>query len=65
MWRYKCTLEPELIFDLATRNGITLPTDPVYASVETLKQRYVYLRVEEDFGVVDAVCVRLLEICPG
>lgn len=43
------TLEPELIFDLATRNGITLPTDPVYASVETLKQRYEHFSNLDDF----------------
>ena len=33
------TLEPELMFELAARNGVTLP----YASVETLRAAY-------DFG---------------
>lgn len=43
------TLEPELIFELAARNGITLPTDPVYTSVETLKKRYEHFSNLDDF----------------
>ncbi|KAJ5440323.1 Adenosine/adenine deaminase [Penicillium cf. griseofulvum] len=43
------TLEPELIFELAARNGITLPADPVYTSVETLKTRYEHFSNLDDF----------------
>lgn len=43
------TLEPELIFELAARHGITLPEDPVYTSVETLKKRYEQFSNLDDF----------------
>ncbi|CAI7596542.1 unnamed protein product [Penicillium bialowiezense] len=43
------TLEPELIFELAARHGITLPEDPVYTSVETLKKRYEHFSNLDDF----------------
>jgi adenosine deaminase len=43
------TLEPELIFELAARHGITLPSDPVYTSVETLKKRYEHFSNLDDF----------------
>jgi len=43
------TLEPELIFELAARHGITLPNDPVYTSVETLKKRYEHFSNLDDF----------------
>lgn len=42
-------LAPELTFDLASRNGIKLPDDPAYASVEALKARYERFTSLDDF----------------
>lgn len=43
------TLEPELLFQLAKKNNITLPEDPVYASPETLHERYQVFTCLDDF----------------
>ncbi|KAF7547941.1 hypothetical protein G7Z17_g7377 [Cylindrodendrum hubeiense] len=43
------TLEPELLFALADKNGIALPDDPVYASPETLRERYQNFTCLDDF----------------
>jgi adenosine deaminase len=42
-------LTPELIFELAARNGIPLPTDPVYTSISTLSKRYEHFTSLDDF----------------
>ncbi|KAK8094134.1 Adenosine deaminase [Apiospora hydei] len=46
------SLEPELLFELAAKNGVTLPSpaaDPAYASVEALRQRYEAFTGLDDF----------------
>jgi adenosine deaminase len=44
------TLEPELLFQLAKKNGIALPTDdPAFASIETLHTRYRNFSNLDDF----------------
>lgn len=43
------TLEPELLFQLAEKNGVPLPNDPVYASPEALHQRYADFSCLDDF----------------
>ncbi|KAF4977568.1 hypothetical protein FZEAL_5939 [Fusarium zealandicum] len=43
------TLEPELLFSLASKNGITLPDDPAYVSPETLRERYGCFTCLDDF----------------
>lgn len=43
------TLEPELLFSLAEKNGIALPDDPVYASPQTLRERYQNFTCLDDF----------------
>ncbi|KAI5458135.1 hypothetical protein BGZ63DRAFT_363293 [Mariannaea sp. PMI_226] len=43
------SLEPELLFTLAEKNGIKLPDDPVYASPETLRDRYQRFTCLDDF----------------
>ncbi|KAJ5238390.1 hypothetical protein N7468_003009 [Penicillium chermesinum] len=42
-------LTPELTFQLASRNGITLPDDPAYASVDALKNRFERFTSLDDF----------------
>ncbi|KAK8862059.1 adenosine deaminase [Apiospora arundinis] len=45
------SLEPELLFELAAKNGIVLPSgdDPAYASIEALRQRYEAFTGLDDF----------------
>ncbi|KAI1098968.1 adenosine deaminase [Jackrogersella minutella] len=45
------SLEPELLFELAAKNKITLPvaTDPVFASAESLRRRYETFENLDDF----------------
>lgn len=43
------TLEPELLFELAAKNNVSLPDDPVYASAETLHERYQQFTCLDDF----------------
>ncbi|KAI2465779.1 adenosine deaminase [Annulohypoxylon bovei var. microspora] len=45
------SLEPELLFELAAKNGITLPvsTDPAFASAESLRRRYEVFENLDDF----------------
>lgn len=43
------TLEPELLFQLAKKNDIQLPDDPVYASPATLRERYGRFTCLDDF----------------
>ncbi|KAK8134327.1 adenosine deaminase [Apiospora sp. TS-2023a] len=46
------SLEPELLFELAAKHGIALPSpaaDPAYASVEALRQRYEAFTGLDDF----------------
>ncbi|KAL7623724.1 adenine deaminase [Parahypoxylon ruwenzoriense] len=44
------SLEPELLFELAARNNVTLPsTDPAFASAESLRKRYEEFQHLEDF----------------
>ncbi|KAI1442182.1 adenosine deaminase [Annulohypoxylon stygium] len=45
------SLEPELLFELAAKNGITLPvsTDPAFASAESLRKRYEVFKNLDDF----------------
>ncbi|KAG4222034.1 Adenine deaminase [Phytophthora cactorum] len=45
------SLEPELLFKLAAKNGITLPvsTDPAFASAESLRKRYENFQNLDDF----------------
>lgn len=43
------TLEPELLFELAAKNGVTLPDDPVYASPSSLRERYGRFSCLDDF----------------
>ncbi|KAH8434122.1 adenosine deaminase [Aspergillus melleus] len=42
-------LTPELIFQLAAKNGVQLPQDPAYESVATLTQRYGHFTSLDDF----------------
>ncbi|KAF9883827.1 adenine deaminase [Aspergillus nanangensis] len=42
-------LTPELIFELAQKNAITLPSDPAYTSPKTLTQRYGNFTSLDDF----------------
>ncbi|PLB48958.1 adenosine deaminase [Aspergillus steynii IBT 23096] len=42
-------LTPELIFQLAAKNGVQLPQEPAYESVETLTQRYGNFTSLDDF----------------
>ncbi|KAI4862420.1 adenosine deaminase [Hypoxylon rubiginosum] len=45
------SLEPELLFQLAAKNNVTLPssTDPAFASAESLHQRYETFQNLDDF----------------
>ncbi|KAK7948630.1 adenosine deaminase [Apiospora aurea] len=46
------SLEPELLFELAAKNGVALPSpaaDPAYASVEALRKRYEAFTGLDDF----------------
>ncbi|OAQ61076.1 adenosine deaminase [Pochonia chlamydosporia 170] len=43
------TLEPALLFSLASKNNIPLPPDPVYTSSETLVARYQRFTSLDDF----------------
>ncbi|KAI1389222.1 adenosine deaminase [Hypoxylon trugodes] len=45
------SLEPELLFELAIKNNITLPisTDSAFASIESLRERYQNFRSLDDF----------------
>ncbi|KAI0384743.1 adenosine deaminase [Hypomontagnella monticulosa] len=45
------SLEPELLFELAAKNGIVLPTsvDPAFASAESLRERYEDFQNLDDF----------------
>lgn len=43
------TLEPELLFSLAEKNGIKLPEDPVYESADKLRERYGRFTCLDDF----------------
>lgn len=43
------TLEPELLFDLAAKNNISLPQDAVYSSPKTLRERYANFTCLDDF----------------
>ena len=48
------SLSPELLFELAAKNNITLPQDdPAFESVETLYHRY------DRFSSLDDVCTSL------
>src|SRR3954453_5610511 len=46
------TLEPELMFELATRNGVTLP----YADVEAVRAAYVFEDLQSFLDVYYAGC---------
>ncbi|KAI0180701.1 adenosine deaminase [Hypoxylon sp. FL1284] len=45
------SLEPELVFQLAAKNNVTLPTstDPAFASAESLRRRYENFQNLDDF----------------
>ncbi|KAI1401987.1 adenosine deaminase [Hypoxylon fuscum] len=45
------SLEPELLFELAAKNNVTLPasTDPAFASAESLRKRYGSFQNLDDF----------------
>ncbi|KAI1374737.1 adenosine deaminase [Hypoxylon crocopeplum] len=45
------SLEPELLFELAAKNHVTLPasTDPAFASPESLRKRYEHFQNLDDF----------------
>jgi adenosine deaminase len=51
------TLEPELMFDLARRNGVRLP----YASVEDVRQAYVFSDLQSFLDIYYAGCRVLLK----
>jgi adenosine deaminase len=51
------TLEPELMFELARRNGISLP----YASVEELRRAYVFSDLQSFLDIYYAGCRVLLK----
>ena len=46
------TLEPEMMFELARRNGVTLP----YASVEDVRRAYVFSDLQSFLDIYYAVC---------
>jgi adenosine deaminase len=50
------TLEPELMFDLARRNGVSLP----YASVEDVRRAYVFSDLQSFLDIYYAGCQVLL-----
>src|SRR3972149_10448780 len=50
------SLEPELMFELARRNGVTLP----YASVEAVRQAYVFGNLKSFLDIYYAGCRILL-----
>lgn len=50
------SLEPELMFELARRNGVTLP----YASVEAVRQAYVFGNLQSFLDIYYAGCRVLL-----
>ncbi len=50
------TLEPELMFELARRNGVSLP----YASVEDVRQAYVFSDLQSFLDIYYAGCCVLL-----
>jgi adenosine deaminase len=51
------TLEPELMFDLARRNGVSLP----YASVEDVRRAYVFSDLQSFLDIYYAGCRVLLK----
>jgi len=51
------TLEPELMFELAQRNGVSLP----YASVEDVRRAYVFSDLQSFLDIYYAGCCVLLE----
>src|ERR1700737_4387906 len=51
------TLEPELMFDLARRNGVNLP----HASVDDLRRAYVFSDLQAFLGIYYAGCRVLLK----
>jgi adenosine deaminase len=51
------TLEPELMFELARRNGVTLP----YASVEDVRRAYVFSDLQSFLDIYYAGCRALLK----
>ncbi|KAB8219961.1 adenine deaminase [Aspergillus novoparasiticus] len=42
-------LAPDLIFELAKRNNVSLPNEPAYESIETLSHRYGHFTSLDDF----------------
>ena len=50
------SLEPELMFELARRNGVSLP----YASVEAVRQAYVFGNLQSFLDIYYAGCRVLL-----
>ncbi|KAE8383422.1 adenine deaminase [Aspergillus bertholletiae] len=42
-------LSPDLIFELARRNNVSLPNEPAYESIETLSHRYGHFTSLDDF----------------
>ena len=51
------TLEPELMFELARRNGVRLP----YASVEEVRRAYVFSDLQSFLDIYYAGCQVLLK----
>jgi len=51
------TLEPELMFDLARRNGVSLP----YPSVDELRRAYVFSNLQSFLDIYYAGCQVLLK----
>src|SRR5690349_18873339 len=51
------TLEPELMFELARRNGVSLP----YASVEDVRRAYVFSDLQSFLDIYYAGCCVLLK----
>ena len=50
------TFEPELIFEIATRNKITLP----YSSIEELKEKYNFSNLQEFLDIYYSACSILI-----
>jgi adenine deaminase len=51
------TLEPELMFELARRNGVTIP----YRDVEAVRRAYVFTRLQDFLDIYYAGCAVLVE----
>ena len=50
------TLEPELMFELARRNGVRLP----YADVESVRRAYVFSDLQSFLDIYYAACAMLI-----